>query len=376
MAYSGVSCILFFFFLLICNVSCQIYVCAQHKSNETGGCRLNNLKVLADTTMDYKSFARKICDFLTINATIISPDNINMKLYNEFNTKVYHFYQYILLAYALDKELPKSYHTVYSNRLNSKKPVSRMMRKKINPYNEIWLEFGVEKGFSINMTSIVKGKHATVSLTNADTIFGFDWFNGLPIEWYLNGIKTSYSMKGSLPIVRNDVKLVVGLFNDTLPTFLSKNEIFNDERMIGFVNIDNDLYEGARDILIWLTQSGKMRFGAIVHFHELVRRKNQASKCYGQEELLGLYDAMRLLPHLKLELLSYHHGYFQSVLFRYLTSNRMNHGINKNIEVPYTYGGGADEDQKLLQYVRDHIFVKILDEKTNEMVYRYSEEEM
>ena len=353
----GVALFPLLLLLLLRSVAPQIYVCTNHKSDK--GCRLNDLKILADTSMDFKTFASKVCDFLTTNTTVITAENINIKQYTGIDDSVFHFYQYTLLAYALDKLLPISYNTVSYNRLHSNMSAATLIRRNINPYNDIWLEFGVEKGFSINVTAAIKEKHSNVSLTSEDTLFGFDWFNGLPIEWFFNAHKGSYSMKGAIPNVRNGVKLVVGLFNDTVPTFLSNEITFGDKTGIGFVNIDNDLYEGARDILVWLTQSGRMRFGAILHFHELVRRKNPASKCYGQEELLGLYDAMRLLRHIKVELLPYHHSYFQSVLFRYLTVKRNNiKRMNTNLKVPYTYGGDERKDKELIQYVRDNLSFK------------------
>lgn len=362
--------------LLLRPVAPQIYVCANHEPDR--GCRLNDMKILADTSMDFKTFAGKVCDFLTTNATIITANSINMDqfLYTGIDNSSYNFYQYTLLAYALDTLLPISYNIVNYNKLHSKVLEAATIRRTIiNPYSDIWLEFGVEKGFSINVTMAIKEKHSNISLTSEDTLFGFDWFNGLPIEWSFNNGKGAYSMKGAIPNVRNGVKLIVGLFNDTVPTFLSDETAFGDNKRIGFVNIDNDLYEGARDILVWLTQSGRMRFGAILHFHELVRRKDPNSKCYGQEELLGLYDAMRLLRHIKVELLPYHHSYFQSVLFRYLTVKRNNiKRINTNIKVPYTYGGDEHKDKEVIQYVKDSIFFKFYNATTKETKYLDTEQ--
>lgn len=101
----------------------------------------------------------------------------------------------------------------------------------------LYLEFGVASGSSINPFADWKPDQ---------TIYGFDCFEGLPEDW--NVAATGYG-KGSiiqnqLPEVRDNVKLVVGLFEDTLPQFLEEHK-----ENIAFLHIDCDLYSAAKYVL-------------------------------------------------------------------------------------------------------------------------------
>ena len=45
--------------------------------------------------------------------------------------------------------------------------------------SQLWLEFGVAGGFSINLTSYLKEEF----LQDSSPTYGFDWFQGLPENW-------------------------------------------------------------------------------------------------------------------------------------------------------------------------------------------------
>ncbi len=97
------------------------------------------------------------------------------------------------------------------------------------------MEFGVSEGKSINYFS---------ELIN-QPIYGFDSFEGLKEEWagseYLKG---HFSRNGKLPKVSNNVVLVKGWFDETLPNFLKEHTA-----PIKIIHIDGDTYQAAKAAL-------------------------------------------------------------------------------------------------------------------------------
>ena len=91
----------------------------------------------------------------------------------------------------------------------------------------LFLEFGVYTGSTINlMSNILKDK----------MFYGFDSFEGLPEDWIgSNCTKGSFSLNGNLPIVNDNVKLIKGWFNESLPVFLNEHK-----GNIAFMHIDSD----------------------------------------------------------------------------------------------------------------------------------------
>jgi len=94
------------------------------------------------------------------------------------------------------------------------------------------LEFGVFSGRTINHIS---------SLAN-QTIYGFDVFSGLPEKWWTGHEKGAFA-RNNLPAVNSNVELVVGLFEDTLDTFLESHR-----EPIALLHIDCDLYSSTKFI--------------------------------------------------------------------------------------------------------------------------------
>lgn len=98
-----------------------------------------------------------------------------------------------------------------------------------------FLEFGVFRGESINYCA--KKIPQTV-------FYGFDSFEGLPDDWHGHVMtKGAFSLNGNMPDVLPNVKLIKGLFKDTLPKFLFENPQF-----AAFIHIDCDIYSSAKDI--------------------------------------------------------------------------------------------------------------------------------
>lgn len=97
------------------------------------------------------------------------------------------------------------------------------------------IEFGVWQGRSINYFA----RKVT------DTIYGFDSFEGLKEDWSGWGFaKGDFDLGGKLPKVENNVKLVKGWFDKTLPSFLVQHQ-----QPVALLHIDSDTYDSAKVVL-------------------------------------------------------------------------------------------------------------------------------
>ncbi len=130
-----------------------------------------------------------------------------------------------------------------------------------------WMEFGVMSGRSINATAQWRSINCGV---HAGFVYGFDTFTGLPEYWRPGYGEGSLSVGGNLPIVRSNVKLVQGLFSETLPPWLSQQDFEHGGRMpdITYIHIDCDLYTGSRDALEAI--SSRISSGCVLIFDELL----------------------------------------------------------------------------------------------------------
>jgi hypothetical protein len=97
----------------------------------------------------------------------------------------------------------------------------------------LWLEFGVATGRTINYIS---------SFTN-DKVYGFDSFEGLPEKWRDGFEKGMFNLDGILPEVNDNVELIKGWFNETLPDFIKKQD-----KKVSFIHMDADLYSSTKYI--------------------------------------------------------------------------------------------------------------------------------
>ena len=115
-------------------------------------------------------------------------------------------------------------------------------------------EFGVYKGDTLSLIA-----------TRIDqVVYGFDSFEGLPADWFLNVDKGYFSLQGNLPelnIPQQNFRLVKGWFNDTLPIFTSQVE-----SKAAFLHIDCDLYESTKSIFEGLDD--RIQPGTIIVFDE------------------------------------------------------------------------------------------------------------
>ena len=113
----------------------------------------------------------------------------------------------------------------------------------------LYLEFGVGRGKSIRwIGSKVSGP-----------VHGFDSFKGLPENW--NGKGFGAFAQKKLPKVPKNVVLHIGLFDATLPDFLSTHS-----GSVAFMHVDCDLYSSTCTIFDKL--GDRLRPGTIVLFDE------------------------------------------------------------------------------------------------------------
>lgn len=120
--------------------------------------------------------------------------------------------------------------------------------------NGLFLEFGVETGYSLN--HLAKIKHN-------QKFYGFDCFTGLPEDW------SEYYPKGhmkvdKIPLIRKNVELVIGLFQDTLEPFLEKLK-----EPVAFLHLDADLYSSTKYVLFTLADEGRLQPGTVIEFDEI-----------------------------------------------------------------------------------------------------------
>jgi predicted O-methyltransferase YrrM len=116
------------------------------------------------------------------------------------------------------------------------------------------LEFGVWKGASINFFS--------KSIEKAE-IVGFDSFEGLEEDW--SGFafaKGTFNLKGVTPKVGQNVRLIKGLFEDSLPYF--RNHL--GKREIAILHMDADTYKPTKFVLESLRDN--ISIGTIIIFDE------------------------------------------------------------------------------------------------------------
>ena len=113
------------------------------------------------------------------------------------------------------------------------------------------MEFGVAGGRTLNhFARMFKNK----------IVYGFDCFDGLPETWTWYIRKHSFRQH-TVPKVRDNCELVIGMFEDTVSKFL---EIHNEP--VAFIHIDCDLYSSTYCALSQLAK--RMQPGTVILFDE------------------------------------------------------------------------------------------------------------
>jgi len=114
------------------------------------------------------------------------------------------------------------------------------------------LEFGVRFGTTIRQIAGLVEQQ----------VHGFDSFEGLPEAWH-HEQKGSYTTKGVMPQVPDNVLLHKGWFEDTLPEFVKTHV-----EPVRFMNIDCDLYSATKTILDNL--AAQVVPGTVIVFDEYI----------------------------------------------------------------------------------------------------------
>jgi hypothetical protein len=155
------------------------------------------------------------------------------------------------------------------------------------------LEFGVYKGNTINkFAKLAKQSKKSTRLV------GFDSFEGLPSDWAGYVItKETFNLSGNLPKVHDNVQLIPGFFDDTLPNFVKNNS--KSLSNIGILHIDSDLYSSCKTILDelqeYITSGTFILFDEYFNFptwqeHEFKAFKDFVKKNDIKYKYLGIYE--------------------------------------------------------------------------------------
>ncbi len=115
----------------------------------------------------------------------------------------------------------------------------------------IYLEFGVFSGKTINKIAETVPKQI---------IYGFDSFEGLPEKWR-TGYEEGTFKVNTLPEVKENVVLVKGWFDKTIPQFLEKHI-----EPCAFIHIDCDLYSSTKTVFSYLRN--RIVKGTVIVFDE------------------------------------------------------------------------------------------------------------
>ena len=118
----------------------------------------------------------------------------------------------------------------------------------------LFVEFGVYKGHSIN--------YFAKRINSGRTIYGFDSFEGLHVDWIGNDLaKGAFDLGGILPEVEKSVILIKGWFDQTLPAFFAEHP-----EPIWFISHDADTYEAAK--IVFKFTAPKLRPGTMIVFDD------------------------------------------------------------------------------------------------------------
>jgi hypothetical protein len=158
------------------------------------------------------------------------------------------------------------------------------------------LEFGVAEGQSLSV----------IACSTARTVYGFDWFHGLPDDWgstvsQAKDLKGYRDCGGKQPVnLPGNAVIVEGLVEDTLGPFLSQ---FPFERL-AFAHFDMDLYAPT---LFCLRQLGpRIQVGTVLMFDEIVNAGGETVR-NDEHEGRAFREFMAENPNLRFECVGKRH---------------------------------------------------------------------
>ncbi|MFL2889897.1 MAG: class I SAM-dependent methyltransferase [Pelagibacteraceae bacterium] len=130
--------------------------------------------------------------------------------------------------------------------------------KNNNKRDNLFLEFGVFRGESINIFS-------DILIRENLTIYGFDSFEGLEEDWNMNEYNPvgTFSLNKKIPRVKKNVTLIKGKVQETLIQFLEKNS----SKKIAFAHLDMDTYTPTKFTLLKIKPF--LMKGSVILFDQL-----------------------------------------------------------------------------------------------------------
>jgi hypothetical protein len=119
-----------------------------------------------------------------------------------------------------------------------------------------YLEFGVYRGDSLRLW--------LAGISHPDSRFvGFDTFTGLPERWRPTEQAGHFNANGAIPDIKDPrCSFEVGLFQDTLPAFVSHTDLTG--RMV--VNLDADMFTST--LFVLTTLAPYLKSGDLIFFDE------------------------------------------------------------------------------------------------------------
>jgi len=119
-----------------------------------------------------------------------------------------------------------------------------------------YLEFGVYRGDSLRLW--------LAGISHPDSRFvGFDTFTGLPERWRPTEPAGHFNANGAIPDIKDPrCSFEVGLFQDTLPAFVSHTDLTG--RMV--VNLDADMFTST--LVVLTTLAPYLKSGDLIFFDE------------------------------------------------------------------------------------------------------------
>lgn len=173
-----------------------------------------------------------------------------------------------------DKFVEDSLTEIYKHIIEEESVLEYMLRlKDINNIDGMYLEFGVWSGETINLIS----KNRPNKM-----VYGFDSFEGLPEKWKDGYDKGAFNKNGNMPIVNDNVRLIKGWFDETLPTFLEENP----RQKVSFLHVDCDLYSSTKTIFDNLKD--RITIGTIIVFDELINYDE-----FKEHEMKAFYEFLQ-----------------------------------------------------------------------------------
>ena len=199
--------------------------------------------------------SKKILNYLNRLLVFIYDNGLSIKKKKKIHNS-YNLY--------LDEEIKKSYqyfkkyfgNSIFLDKVEIKKyAIDKALKFHGSDENSFCLEFGVYIGRSINIISSRMGNKK---------LYGFDSFVGLKEDWKGSSLKAGhFNLNENLPKVNSNCILIKGWINETLPNFISENNVKN----VSFVHVDVDTYETTKFILE--TLKPMMKKNSIILFDEI-----------------------------------------------------------------------------------------------------------